>query len=116
MAHNDNRTHNVCISLSDEEFEKLEQTVRESGMKKTRFCRLKLLSDSSSPERKEGENAVEVRSRMKEYSTIFMPIGRNLNSAYMAMKENGFNPKTIAKMEFALDEFCKITEEYFGKK
>lgn len=116
MAHNDNRTHNVSISLSDDEFEKLEQAVRESGMKKTRFCRMKLLSDSSSPERKEEENAIQVRSRMKEYSALFMPIGRNLNSAYMAIKGSGINPKTIAKMEIALDEFCKITEQYFGKK
>ncbi len=39
MSHNDNRIHNVSVSLSDEEFKKYEQLQRQSGLKKTSFLR-----------------------------------------------------------------------------
>lgn len=39
MSHNDNRIHNVSVSLSDAEFKKYEQIQRQSGLKKTSFMR-----------------------------------------------------------------------------
>lgn len=105
MAHNDNRTHNVSISLSDEEFERLSTAVKESGMVKAKYCRAMLLSESHP------HGMPEKRMLMSEYNRVLMPIGRTLNNAYMAMRQNGVNEKTVAKLELALEKFGKLADE-----
>lgn len=102
MAHNDNRTHNFSVSFSDEEYTIFLEKVEASGLTKSKFAREVMLNGSA----KNSKEFVDILKR------DIKPIGRNLNSAYMAIKQNGCNPKTVAKLECILDEFERFFHNY----
>lgn len=95
MAHKDYRTHNFSVSFSDEEYTIFLERVDASGLTKSKYAREVLLKESA-------KNRGDF---IKTLNTEIKPIGRNLNSAYMAIKQNGCNTRTLTKLDYILQEF-----------
>ena len=75
--HHDYRTHNILVSLSDEEFEKFSHLLEESGLRKTAFVR-KMLTEGKviSP------LSAEEKTTINQLSKTARDLHRLLGAAY----------------------------------
>lgn len=92
MAHNDYRTHNVSISLSEDEYKTYMNLVESSGLRKTTFGRLALTgSPIVSPLSPEDKKTINQLSKMAR------DINRLLGAAYKEGLTNHI--KWLSKIE-----------------
>ena len=75
--HHDYRTHNILVSLSDEEFKKFSRLLEESGLRKTAFVR-KMLTEGTvvSP------LSAEEKTTINQMSKTARDLHRLLGTAY----------------------------------
>jgi len=76
-THHDYRTHNVSVSLSEEEYKIYLENVKNSGKKKTDFCR-QLLTEMRATQRINPEDA----KKINQLSKLGLDIHRLLGAAY----------------------------------